>query len=359
MLVFGCPCCVIPNIASCHHSTIGEYCMMNQPPKLLEQMKDTIRRRHYSIRTERAYIDWVRRFILFHHKQHPKNMGIPEIEAFLSHLAVRLHVAPSTQNQALSALLFLYREVLFIDLNPEQIDATRAKKVKRLPVVLTKQEVTTIFDNITPTYRLPIQLLYGSGMRLTECLRLRVKDIDFSYRLIIVRDGKGAKDRRTILPESLIELLKNHLLRVKNIHRRDLRDGLGSIYLPHALERKYPTAHKEWIWQYVFPANTTSIDPRSGVVRRHHLSDSTIQKAVRAAAKLSRINKRVTPHTLRHSFATHLLEDGYDIRTVQELLGHKDVKTTMIYTHVLNRSKIPVRSPLDIPQHEQTVQRSR
>lgn len=316
-------------------------------PKLLDLMRAAIRRKQYAYRTEESYIDWAKRYILYHNKRHPQDMGIPEIEAFLTYLAVELHVAASTQNQALSALLFLYRNVLKIDLDPEQINASRAKKSLRIPIVLTKPEVQAVLENLTPQNRLPVQLLYGSGLRLTECLRLRIKDLDFNYRQIIVRDGKGHKDRRTILPESLIEFLKNHLQLVKNIHHNDLKDGYGSVYLPNALERKYSSAHKEWIWQYIFPANRLSLDPRSSITRRHHLSCSTIQKSVRKANKLSRINKHITPHTFRHSFATHLLEAGYDIRTVQELLGHKDVKTTMIYTHVLNHSKIPVISPLD------------
>jgi len=316
-------------------------------PKLLDLMRDAIRRKHYSIRTEEAYCDWAKRYILFHNKRHPKDMDIPEIEAFLTHLASELNVASSTQNQALSALLFLYRDVLKIELDPDEINAARAKKSQRIPIVLTKAEALLVIENLAPQNRLPVQLLYGSGLRLMECLRLRVKDLDFNYRQITVRDGKGFKDRRTILPESLIEFLKSHLQLVKNIHLRDLADGYGNVYLPGALERKYPSAQKEWIWQYVFPANRFSVDPRSGVTRRHHLSESGVQKAVRKAAKLSRVNKHVTPHTFRHSFATHLLEDGYDIRTVQELLGHKDVKTTMIYTHVLNRGPLAVRSPLD------------
>lgn len=316
-------------------------------PKLLDLMRETIRLKHYSLRTEETYCDWAKRYILFHNKRHPKEMGLPEIEAFLSHLATELHVASSTQNQALSALLFLYRQVLKIELDPGEIDAVRAKKPQRLPIVLTNEEVISVIENIAPQIRLPSQLLYGSGLRLSECLRLRVKDVDFNYLQIIVRGGKGFKDRRTILPESLVEFLKTHLQLVKNIHHQDLSGGYGSVYLPHAIERKYPSAHQEWIWQYVFPANRLSIDPRSGVTRRHHLSDSALQKAVRSAAKLSRVNKHVTPHTFRHSFATHLLEAGYDIRTVQELLGHKDVKTTMIYTHVLNKGVLAVRSPLD------------
>lgn len=321
--------------------------MMTNSPKLLDRMRDAIRRKHYSIRTEDAYVDWAKRFILFHDKRHPREMGVPEIEAFLTHLAVDKKVAASTQNQALCGILFLYRDVLNIEIDTEAISAAQAKKPKRVPTVLTKEEATTVIESVTPKYRLPVQLLYGSGLRLLECLRLRVQDLDFHYKQILVRDGKGSKDRITVLPESLIEPIRTHLRRVQKIHQRDLDRDCGTVYLPPALERKYPTANREWIWQYVFPSPRISTDPRSGVKQRHHLAESTIQRAVRKAAKLARIKKHVTPHTFRHSFATHLLEDGYDIRTVQELLGHKDVKTTMIYTHVLNRSRVPVRSPID------------
>jgi integron integrase len=313
--------------------------------KLLDQVRDTLRLKHYSIRTENSYVDWIRRYILFHNKRHPREMGAPEVQAFLTHLAVKENVAASTQNQALSALLFLYREVLHKDLGP--IDALRAQKPKRLPTVLTKDEVRKVIGNLSGTHRLMASLLYGSGLRLMECLRLRVKDVDFARRAIIVRDGKGEQDRVTMLPESLIAPLQEHLQRVKRLHEEDLAKGYGSVYLPDALDRKYPNASREWIWQYVFPSDHLSTDPRSGVVRRHHLDESGLQKAVRAAARAAGINKRVTCHTFRHSFATHLLENGYDIRTVQELLGHKDVKTTMIYTHVLQRGGLAVRSPLD------------
>jgi integron integrase len=320
--------------------------MSTQPKKkLLDQVRDAIRVKHYSIRTEQAYTGWIRRYILFHDKRHPQEMGAPEITAFLTYLAVDQNVAASTQNQALAALLFLYREVLKMD--PGPIDAVRAKKPKRLPTVLTKEEVKIIIAALSGVNALVARLLYGSGLRLIECLRLRVKDLDFSYRQITVRDGKGFKDRVTILPESLIDPLRGHLRRVRMIHQQDLDQGYGAVFLPYALERKYPNAHKEWIWQYVFPSDRRSTDPRSGIVRRHHLHESTVQKAVREAALLAQLSKRVNCHTFRHSFATHLLEAGYDIRTVQELLGHKDVKTTQIYTHVLNRGGLSVRSPLD------------
>jgi len=316
------------------------------PKKLLDQVRDVIRHKHYSIRTEQAYVSWIKRYILFHDKCHPKDMGAPEIEAFLTHLAVEKHVAASTQNQALSALLFLYGEVLGKDLD-FPIDSIRAKRPKRLPTVLTKEETLRVIGCMSGTYQLTAKLLYGSGLRLMECLRLRVKDVDFAQRQIIVRDGKGMKDRVTMLPDSVVTPLQERLQRVKRLHEQDLAKGYGSVYLPFALERKYPNANREWIWQYVFPSSRLSKDPRTSILRRHHVSESSVQKAVNRAVHLAGISKHVTCHTFRHSFATHLLENGYDIRTVQELLGHKDVKTTMIYTHVLNRGPLAVRSPLD------------
>jgi len=321
---------------------------MNKRPKkkLLDQVREAIRRKHYSIRTEEAYVSWIKRYILFHNKRHPKEMGSAEIQAYLTYLAMEQNVAASTQNQALSALLFLYREVLGKELE-FPINALRAKRPKRLPTVLTKEEALRVIGCLSGTYQLMAKLLYGSGLRLMECVRLRVKDVDFAQHQIIVRDGKGQKDRVTMLPDSVVISLQEHLQRVKRLHEADLARGYGSVYLPSALGRKYPNADREWIWQYVFPSSRLSKDPRSGKVRRHHLSESSLQKAVREAARLAGINKRVTCHTFRHSFATHLLENGYDIRTVQELLGHKDVKTTMIYTHVLNRGGLAVRSPLD------------
>ncbi len=333
--------------------------MQPQPPpkRLLDQVRDALRRKHYSIRTEQAYVAWITRFILFHHKRHPQEMGAPEIEAFLTHLAVHEKVAASTQNQALSALLFLYREVLNQD--PGPINALRAQKPRRLPTVLTKEEVHRLFAHLSGVHLLMARLIYGSGLRLMECVRLRVKDLDFDYRTITVRDGKGEQDRVTILPESLIGPLQDHLRNVKRLHEEDLAQGYGAVYLPYALERKYPNANREWGWQYVFPSDRLSVDPRSlpspsgrgaggeGLIRRHHLDESGLQKAIRQAARRAGISKPVGPHTLRHCFATHLLEAHYDIRTVQELLGHKDVKTTMIYTHVLQRGGLAVRSPLD------------
>jgi integron integrase len=313
--------------------------------KLLDQLQDTLRTMHYSYRTEQTYLDWVRRFILFHKKRHPKDMGAPEIQAFLTHLVEDRNVAASTQNQALSAILFLYREVLH-----QEIDSTfvpTARRPERLPTVLTRDETLRIIDNLDETHKLMAQLLYGSGLRLMECVRLRVKDIDFDFKTITVRDGKGEKDRVTPLPDSVIPDLKRQIERVRLRHQEDLAAGFGAVYLPYALETKYPGAAKELIWQYIFPAHKRSLDPRSKEERRHHLDPSALQRAVKAVARQTGIKKRVTCHTLRHSFATHLLQSGYDIRTVQELLGHKDVRTTMIYTHVLQRGGLAVKSPLD------------
>jgi len=314
--------------------------------KLLDQVRDTIRLKHYSIRTEQAYVDWIKRYILFHNKRHPKDMGSREITSFLTHLAVARKVSASTQNQALSALLFLYRHVLDQELN-QPIDAIRAKKPKRLPTVMTRDEVERVLLALSDKHQLMAKLLYGSGLRIMECVRLRVKDIDFAQRQITVRDAKGGKDRVTVLPDSLVEPLKNHLRHVRMLHDEALANNRGSVFLPYALERKYPSANREWSWQYLFPARNSSLDPRSGQVRRHHITQSGLQKALKRAVKLAQIHKPVSCHTFRHSFATHLLEDGYDIRTVQDLLGHKDVSTTMIYTHVLNRGALAVRSPLD------------
>ena len=320
--------------------------MEQHPKKLLDQVSDIIRLKHYSIRTEKAYVDWIKRYILFHDKRHPQEMGRREIEAFLTDLAVNKNVAASTQNQALSALLFLYRYVLEKELQGP-IDAIRAKEPKHLPSVLTKQEAFKVIGYLTGTQQLMAKVLYGSGLRLLECIRLRVKDVDFAQHQILVRDAKGNKDRITMLPDAVTILLQEHLHHTKTIHAGDLAQGYGSVYLPYALERKYPNANREWIWQYVFPASKISRDPRTDIMRRHHADPSSLQKAVKKAGQSARIDKRITPHIFRHSFATHLLEAGYDIRTVQELLGHKDVKTTMIYTHVLNRGGLSVKSPLD------------
>nr|ART37148.1 D109 [uncultured bacterium] len=312
----------------------------------MDLVRGKIRLKHYSIRTEQAYVDWIKRFILHFDKKHPKDLGALEVEQFLTYLAVQGKVAPSTQNQAKSALLFLYKEVLGVDL-PWLDDVERAKAPKRLPVVLTPMEVQEILSHLDGTPHLVVSLLYGTGMRILEALRLRVKDVDFSRKEILIRDGKGFKDRVTMLPGMLIEPLKLHLKRVKDLHEKDLAEGYGAVYLPYALSKKYPQAEREWAWQYVFPSARLSVDPRSGETRRHHIQDQAIQRAVRQAVRDAGLTKPATPHTLRHSFATHLLEGGYDIRTVQELLGHSDVSTTMIYTHVLNKGGRGVMSPLD------------
>jgi integron integrase len=316
-------------------------------PRLLDQVRDAVRRLHYSIRTEEAYVKWIRRFILFHGRRHPLEMGEAEVEQFLTSLAVEGEVAASTQNQALSALLFLYKVVLDRPLEG-RIEAVRAKRPERLPVVLSREEVRAVLAQLGGERWLMASLLYGSGLRLLECLRLRVKDVDFGQNLLIVRDGKGFKDRDALLPRSLHDPLKNQIAAALRVHQRDLSEGHGRVHLPYALERKYPNADREPGWQYVFPASSRATDPRTGVVRRHHLAETALQKAVREAVRRAGIVKPATCHTLRHSFATHLLESGSDIRTVQELLGHKDVRTTMIYTHVLQSAPFGVRSPVDL-----------
>ena len=315
-------------------------------PKLLDQVRDRLRTRHYSLRTERAYVDWIKRFIWFHGRRHPRELGAAEVEAFLSHLAVAREVSASTQNQAKSALLFLYREVLEIEL-PWLDNVTQAKTPQRMPVVLTVAEVQRVLARLEGTVWLMASLLYGTGLRLMECVRLRMKDMDFERLEIMVRDGKGAKDRVTMLPGRLVAPLQAHLERVRKLHEEDLVAGYGEVYLPNALARKYPNAAREWGWQYAFPSRNLSVDPRSGVTRRHHADEKALQRAMKRAVQEAGIAKPATPHTLRHSFATHLLQSGYDIRTVQELLGQKDVSTTMIYTHVLNKGGKGVRSPLD------------
>jgi integron integrase len=315
-------------------------------PKLLDEVRTVMRLRHMSIRTEEAYVQWIKRFIVFHHKRHPQEMGESEIRGFLAYLAVDQNVAASTQNQAMAALLFLYRKVLGKEL-PRLDQIERPSKPKRLPVVFTHQEVQAVLSHLEGTNHLVVSLLYGSGLRLLECLRLRVKDVDFQTNQIFVRDGKGEKDRVTMLPASLKEPLKEHLKKVRRLHEMDINEGFGSVYLPYALARKYPQAEKEWGWQYIFPAPTRSIDPRSGARRRHHLDESGLQKAVKEAVRRAGIHKPGSCHSFRHSFATHLLEAGHDIRTIQELLGHADVRTTMIYTHITSKSFRGVISPLD------------
>ncbi|MGB4812401.1 MAG: integron integrase [Methylophilaceae bacterium] len=328
--------------------TTSNTTLQNEPPKLLDQVRGKIRLKHYSIRTEQAYVDWIKRFILHFDKCHPNDLGAAEVEAFLTHLAVVGKVAASTQNQAKSALLFLYKEVLGSEL-PWLGNVENAKRPEHLPVVLTQDEVQKILAHLEGTNHLIVSLLYGTGMRILEALRLRVQDVDFARKEILIRNGKGFKDRVTMLPAKLSAPLKAHLEKVKILHAQDLAKGYGAVYLPFALEKKYPSAACDWIWQYVFPTGKLSVDPQSkdGVTRRHHVQDQAIQRAVRQAVVNAGITKAATPHTFRHSFATHLLENGYDIRTVQELLGHADVKTTMIYTHVLNKGGSGVRSPLD------------
>jgi integron integrase len=317
------------------------------PPRLLERTRNAMRARHYSLRTEEAYIGWIRRYILFHRRRHPAAMGVEQVNAFLTHLATRENVASSTQSQALSALVFLYRNVLERPL-PRLEDLVRAHRPRRLPVVLTRDEVRRLLAFMHGTPRLVATLLYGTGLRLLEALRLRVKDVDFASRVIVVRDGKGHKDRRTMLPSVLSDPMKHHLDAVRLLHEQDRAEGFGEVWMPHALGRKNPGAAVDWPWQYVFPAAKRSLDPRDNQSRRHHLDESTIQKAVRTAVQRADIAKPAGCHSLRHSFATHLLEDGYDIRTIQELLGHAHLKTTMIYTHVLNAAGgRGVRSPLE------------
>jgi integron integrase len=312
----------------------------------LDKVRQRIRLKGYSIRTERSYSQWIKRFILFHNKRHPRDMGKMEIEAFLSHLAINRNVAASTQNQAFNALLFLYNHVLGMKM-PDDIKAMRSKKPVRVPTVMTREETNRLISSMNGTKKLMAEIMYGCGLRVIECVRLRVKDVDFSMNQIVVRDGKGKKDRITVLPQRIIKSLQSHLSYVYRRHQKDLRDGYGHVFLPYALARKYRNADKSWSWQYVFPAKTISVDPRSGEKRRHHIHETVIRKAIKAAAQTAGIVKPVTCHTLRHSFATDLLMAGYDIRTVQDLLGHKDVSTTMVYTHVLNRGGKGVVSPLD------------
>ncbi len=317
-------------------------------PRLLDQVRDVVRRRHYSYRTEETYLHWIKRFIYFSDKQHPRELGADDVTAFLNHLVSERHVAASTQNQALAALLFLYKEVLAQPL-PWLDGIEHAKRPVRKPTVLTAKEAQALLARLTGAKWLMASLLYGSGLRLRECLTLRVKDVDFGYRQILVRDGKGGKDRVTMLPGPVVEPLQAHLARVKALHDRDLADGCGDVELPDAIARKYPRAPYEWGWKFVFPSYKRSVDPRTGAIRRHHVYENYLIRGVKEAARRAGITKHVSCHTLRHSFATHLLEGGYDIRTVQELLGHNDVSTTMVYTHVLNKGGRGVRSPLEVP----------
>lgn len=315
-------------------------------PRLLEQVRQSLRVKHYSLRTEESYLYWIRYFIRFHKNRHPAEIGGPEVEAFLTYLAVNRKVAPSTQNQALSAILYLYKQVLKVEL-PWLENVVRAKRKQFIPVVFTRDEVKRLLAQFDGTYWLLFSLIYGAGLRISEAARLRVKDVDFHYKQLIIRDSKGDKDRVSVFPVPLIEPLRNHLVRVKELHDQDLANGFGEVYLPYALSRKYPNAAKEFHWQYVFPSKHIVTDPRSKARRRHHIYEKSLHKVIKRAMQQAGIVKPASTHTLRHSFATHLLEDGYDIRTVQELLGPKDVKTTQIYTHVLQKGGAAVRSPLE------------
>jgi len=324
--------------------------MSTTKPKLLllDAMRDILRRLHYSIHTERAYCDWVVRYIRFHHLQEKETLLINsknKVEAFLTHLAVQGNVAASTQNQAFNALVFLYSKVLNSPL--EGVEAARSRKEKQIPVVLTREEVKLVLTFLDGTSELLVKLFYGSGLRISEAVRLRVQDIDFGFKQITVRNGKGLSNRVTPLPDNIAPLLRNHLDKIKVIHEQDLLKGAGTVYLPYALDRKYPNANKEWNWQYIFPSRNLSEDPRSGIIRRHHIDQSTVNKAIKQAVRRAEICKKVSAHTFRHSFATHLLQRGTDIRTIQSLLGHKDLETTMVYTHVLNQGGEGVVSPLD------------
>ena len=330
-----------------HEQHTNHQSLAPEPPRLLDRVRQAIRARHYSPHTEKAYVGWIKRYIFFHGKRHPNEMGTAQVAGYLAALATRYHVSASTQNQAFSALLFLYREVLGLELVGLE-DVVRAKRPTRLPQVLSRQEVAEILRHIDGTPWLMAMLLYGAGLRVLECARLRIKDVDFSRKELLVRDGKGRKDRVTLLPESVREPLAAHIERVSAQHREDLQHGAGFVELPDALTSKYPNAAREWAWQWVFPATRCYYHCPSGTTRRHHLHESVLQRAFKIALRLAGVPKPASCHSLRHSFATHLLESGYDIRTIQELLGHSDVATTMIYTHVLNRGGLGVRSPADV-----------
>lgn len=325
-----------------------ENAVRSGPParKLLDQLRREIRTRNYSIRTEHTYVEWNKRFVLYHNRRHPTEMGAPEINAFLSHLACDRNVSASTQNQALNAIVFLYKHVLKREVGSLG-DVIRAKRPRKLPEVLSAEEIERLFRHVDGTAKLMLALLYGTGMRIIELVRLRVKDIDVATKSILIRRGKGAKDRRALLPPKTIKPLQERLARVKTLHQQDLRDGYGEVFLPYALEVKYPNLNKDWGWQYVFPSRKRSVDPRSGKTRRHHVYESVLQKAIQTARRKAGIAKPVHAHTLRHSFATNLLKNGTDIRSIQELLGHQDLKTTQIYTHVLNTGPLGVTSPLE------------
>ncbi len=324
---------------------------MSTKPKLLDQVRNSLRQRNYAYSTEKTYISWIKRYIAFHNMRHPNEMGEKEIGEFLTHLAINKKVSPKTQNQALNSIIYLYKYILKIDLG--EINKLRPRKSKHLPTVLSQQEVIKILALLRGETKLMAKLIYGSGLRISECLNLRVKDLDFERSQIIVRDSKGNKDRVTMLPQSLQEPLKEHIEGIKTLHEVDQKNKVEGVFMPYALARKYPNTGKSWAWQWVFPSRNLSKDPRTGIIRRHHRHGSSLRKSIKAATKKAGVHKQVTPHTFRHSFATHLLENNYDIRTVQELLGHKSVKTTMIYTHVLNKGPSAVLSPLDLPQGTQ------
>lgn len=317
--------------------------------RLMDQVREVLRFHHYAYNTEKSYVGWILKYIRFHNRRHPREMGKAEIEHFLSYLAIKRHVSASTQNQALNAIVFLYKHVLGVDLDLD-IRATRARKTKRLPTVLSRDEACIIINQLTGSAKLQAQIMYGCGLRSLEVIRLRVQDIDFSQKQILIRAAKGNKDRVTFLPENITLALKQQIEKAKKLHDKDLENGYGEVYLPNALSRKYPNAAKSFVWQYLFPAQSISVDPRSGKRMRHHVDKSALQKAIRKSLSELGIQKRVTPHVFRHSFATHMLEDGANIRMVQTLLGHKDVKTTEIYTHVMSTQFDSVRSPLDMLQ---------
>jgi integron integrase len=322
---------------------------MEQKKKLLEVVRDKIRTKHYSIKTEQSYLGWIKRYIIFHNKKHPIKMGKVEVEQFLTYLATKKRVSPTTQNQAFSAVLFLYREVLGIDMSDQNIQALRAQERKHIPVVLTHDEVKCVIENLSDVYKLVVSLMYGCGLRMKEVLNLRVKDIDFGFDKVYIWDSKSLKDRTIPLPQKLKQQLQVQVEKVTDIHKKDMEDGFGSVYMPYAFERKYPKARFETKWQFLFPMRNIAIDPRTKIQRRHHLHEKTLGRNIKQAVLKAKINKRVTSHTFRHSYATHLLQNGIDLRSIQELLGHKSVETTMIYTHVvaeMNKSKII--SPLDI-----------
>ena len=316
-------------------------------PKLFPLIAERLHEKKYSTRTEQAYVQWIKRYILHHGKRHPREMGVAEVEAYLTHLAVVQNVSASTQNQARSALFFLYQEVLGVEM-PWLENVTQARAIKRLPVILTKQEVQGLLGNLDGTMWLVASLLYGSGLRVMECLRLRVNDVNFAKREILVRDAKGYKNRVTLLPLALVEPLKQHLNAVQALHHEDLSAGLGAVFVSEAISKKFPNAERDWGWQYVFSSLKLSLDPKTNLARRHHMDEKTVQRAVKKAAESAKITKLTTPHTLRHSFAAHLLEGGNDVHVVQDLMGHVDVASTMIYTHVINQSGRGVSSPLDV-----------